>query len=254
MASGMNDHVNKPIDPTELYRALVKWISPRETTPTKPAADHAEFDDPFQEYDVPILPGFDVDQALARMGGNPQFYRKILRKFIASEAHTIANIQERLAAGDHESAVRAAHSLKGVAGNIGATTLQTLAARLEVALRDDPGHHLEDRLNETSRELRNAIQTIAATLDEALPAEPTELRPEALAALAPILEKLRGQIESYDSEAADTCELLVRALNGTPAHAMATQLDSALEAYNFDEARKIFDTLVMSNTGEKESE
>ena len=63
----------------------------------------------------------------------------ILSRFIEGFSDFIQKMEPLLKAEDTEPAVRLAHTLKGVAGNIGAAGLQEAAAKAEKTLRDDGG-------------------------------------------------------------------------------------------------------------------
>ena len=140
LASGMNDHVAKPINVQELLGALRKWIKKSgkaqgrkpapemETGPGEPAKD--------AEKQLGRLPGINVRDGLARLGGDVDLYRELLRKFAGNQAETAREIAAALDAGDMETAQRLAHTIKGVAGNIGAQSLFETASRLDKALKD----------------------------------------------------------------------------------------------------------------------
>ena len=69
-----------------------------------------------------------------------------------------ARFDAAVAAADNEAAVRLAHSLKGVAGNIGAIEVQRAAEALEVACR----------AGMTGADLAGARGEVEKTLDEVL--------------------------------------------------------------------------------------
>ena len=72
----------------------------------------------------------EVDPAdvLKRFGGSEAMLEKFLKKFLADG--TFAQLSEALAAGDQELTFRAAHTLKGLAGNFDLLKLQSLAAKI----------------------------------------------------------------------------------------------------------------------------
>ena len=72
---------------------------------------------------------------LRRTGGNRKRYETLLRKFAEQQASTVDAIEAALAAGDAATAERAAHSLKGAAATLGASSLSEAAARAEVAIK-----------------------------------------------------------------------------------------------------------------------
>jgi HPt (histidine-containing phosphotransfer) domain-containing protein len=80
--------------------------------------------------------GLDSADGLRRVGGNHKLYIKLLRQFAGQQTDTVAQIRAALATNDCESATRLAHTLKGVAGNLGAVPVQAAAAAVEKLLRE----------------------------------------------------------------------------------------------------------------------
>lgn len=85
---------------------------------------------------LPDLPGIDKADGLKRMMNKPALYEKILRDFHARLHDAPQVIRAMLAGGDFSSAERNAHSLKGLAGTIGALGLQEAARVLEHEIHD----------------------------------------------------------------------------------------------------------------------
>jgi two-component system sensor histidine kinase/response regulator len=173
LAAGMNDHVAKPIDPQALFAALIKWLPERETqvAPQRllAAADgngHGSGDafsgDPLSE-----IPGVDMQAGLRPVLGRRETYENLLRRFVeGDDTRTAATIRVLLAQNDRAAAERAAHSLKGVAGTLGFTRLQPLAAELEAALKaGSTSDQLETLLASADAE----TQRLSAALGHALP-------------------------------------------------------------------------------------
>ena len=73
---------------------------------------------------------------MSRVGGNSVLYMKLLRQFIEQHALTVEQVTDALAKGDTALAERLAHTLKGVAGNIGSAQVPSAAGALEKAIRD----------------------------------------------------------------------------------------------------------------------
>ena len=241
---GMNDHVAKPIDPHALFKTLVKWIAPGEGMVTKERRDLQTGTRVHSEQPTLDLPGFDLDGALARMGGSVHAYTKILGKVLETEANAVERIQQSLDDGDAEGAVRGAHTLKGVAGNIGATVLQSVATDLEAALREGDDARFAPLLTQTAQTLNETFDSIRS----ALAATQTET-PLARAKGAdfvipePLIEKLRKQIDEFDSSAPETCDTLQAELRSTEYEAIVSKLGKALDAYDFDHAQELMEAL-----------
>jgi two-component system sensor histidine kinase/response regulator len=164
LEAGMNDSVTKPIDPAALWAVLLRWIAPlHPEQPTAPKAEQAQAS-PWQG-----VPGLDAQRGLAVSCGNENLYRTILRRFVESQADAPAAIHEAIAQGDIAKAERLAHTLKGVAGNIGAVELQSLAGALEDALRTyEPPVVVQRNLRALERPLALLVDALQERLGLAL--------------------------------------------------------------------------------------
>ncbi len=130
LAAGMNEHITKPIDPQVLYATLSKWIEPVEKEiPVSEAPPKAKSEKVF-----PDLSGIDTQAGLQRMAGNHERYKKLLLRFLTDHGGIVDEIEGALEAKDEETAIRLAHTLKGVAGNIGAHLVQAATQDLEASL------------------------------------------------------------------------------------------------------------------------
>ncbi|MGV2293382.1 response regulator [Trinickia sp. YCB016] len=169
--SGMNDFVSKPIEPDELWRALLRWVKPRcpaaaAQAPGKPEAVR----DAGVAADFPAaIEGLDMAAGLRRVLGKPARYRLMLRGFVSSQGDAAQKIQAALDGNDPGTAERLAHTLKGLAGNIGATSLQLDSENLEQAIR------LAEPVAEWLEAVRLGLARQIASIEAALPVEVQEV-------------------------------------------------------------------------------
>ena len=77
--------------------------------------------------------GIDVASALERMMGSEELLERLLRKFLENQQYPA--LCAALKGGNTEQAVIAAHTLKGVCGNLSMVSLDGLFARQVDALR-----------------------------------------------------------------------------------------------------------------------
>jgi two-component system sensor histidine kinase/response regulator len=156
LATGMNDHISKPIDPDNLFGTVGRFYKRAEQASAGAVSALPAAAIPAIEPDaLPVVPGLDVPDGLARVAGNRKLYLKLLRQFVEQQGPAVGEITAALAAGDVALAERLAHTLKGVAGNIGAKSVHSTAAGLEKAIR----------AKAAVAELEAAKQQTAAALD-----------------------------------------------------------------------------------------
>ncbi len=134
--AGMNDHLAKPINPQELYRKLSQYL------PTAPApVAKTKADEPSQDLtDTPALPAssdaLDSERGLVLVNSNRKLYHKLLGDFLREHGEDDQAIFAALYNQQHEDARRLAHTLAGVAGNLGAAPLHKAAKALELEIQN----------------------------------------------------------------------------------------------------------------------
>ncbi len=238
IAAGMNDHIGKPIDPKTMFETIRRWVAPRESTETATSAASPPKTE--EGPGIPEMRGFDILGALSRVTGNKKLYRNLLGKFVAGQENAPIQIQEALRQGDNALAERMAHTIKGVAGNIGATGVQGVAANLERAIRQgEPTDRVQEMLRDLSVALGEAIAEIRRALDAATPI--AQVRPAQNAnpeLLRTLLGKLARLIEENDAEALDCLESIHAQMPEPPAGKAHAELESSLAAYDFEKAMK----------------
>jgi len=197
LAAGMNDHIAKPIDPDNLFKALLRWISPRAAS-TAPSVASASPSPPDTHTPL-VIPGIDTATALRRTGGNRKRYESLLSRFADSQSPVLSEIRAALAAHDVGTAQRLAHSLKGASANLGAISLAEIAAKAESAIASD--HSVPPALDALSESLDATIAAIRAALPSELSAPVTVTADPSTVATS--LTQLKKLLETDDGEASD---------------------------------------------------
>ena len=176
LGAGMNDHIAKPILPADLFATLLRWIGPRAP--------------------LPRLEGVDLDRALRQVGGRRALLHRLVREFLQDHGADAQRIADALAVQDRATACRIAHTLKSLAGTLGADRLRAEAASLEAALTD-------------------------ADADADAPPPAAEAVAGLHAALGPLLEGLREWAQEAEA----------RAPSAAPAQALPAPEPQALRAH-----------------------
>jgi signal transduction histidine kinase/CheY-like chemotaxis protein/HPt (histidine-containing phosphotransfer) domain-containing protein len=179
LMAGMDDHISKPVETSILYKTILKWVPARPISAAN-AADQAVFAAVDEQKDTSSglsgnLPGLDLDRGLQSLDGNSSLYRKLLAGFLRDYAGAAVKIKTSLAEDDHQEAHLITHTIKGLAGNIGASPLQKAASLLEQAVVSRDNSSLDELLADFSEQLHRVMTSIqllpAASGDEQEQAE-----------------------------------------------------------------------------------
>lgn len=215
LAAGMNDFVVKPIDPEALFKTLLKYLTAAE--------------------EVSSLTDLDTEIGLKRLLNNRTAYEKLLRKFMQDQAHAVQAMRQHLSAGEHETVMREVHTLKGLAGTIGAVKVQHLAEKLEVALQS----------NMVNLELETRLCQLAAAITDLFAAIPGVLSTDEVASgkavnldwqkIKQVLSQLEARLVEDDPEALTIYEQFAPSLKEAFGSEVAS-LESAIKNYDLPQA------------------
>jgi two-component system sensor histidine kinase/response regulator len=249
LAAGMNDHISKPIHPNILFDTVARYYRPAtadqkvpplegRATVSKPPSSTAT--DGSGEA-LPSVEGLDTAEGLMRVAGNKNLYLKLLRQFIASEQDAPPRIRERLSTQDRATAERMAHTVKGVAGNLGAKAVQSAAAELERAVNQGaPAEALCDNLASV---LSPLIDQLRSALGEppvvtAVPATQSAVDPVMIRETVVRMTRYLGE---FDPAAADCLASDRSQFNALFDAATLSQFEQHINNYAFAEAQALLD-------------
>ncbi|QZN90135.1 response regulator [Idiomarina abyssalis] len=161
LAAGMQGHIAKPIDEQQLIKAIIKWAVPGDYTnnqqPEVPAA--TEEDEPAKPpVRIPQVKGIEFEAALKRLQYNVELYLKLVEQLYETYQGSATKVSDFITRGQHDSARRYFHSLKGAAANLGFTQLQNKAADLEQFMAEGNIDKVADQITELEKRLRYAHQ------------------------------------------------------------------------------------------------
>ncbi len=257
LESGMDDYVTKPVDPADVLRTLVRWIRPGERTlPPEYAVPNPAV--PEEEGNPCDLSSFSVvnsEIGLSRVSGNTKLYASLLGKFHRDYAGISGQIRSALSGGDTESALRMAHTIKGVAGTIGAPDLQRRAELLESALAVSSGLTDESALVPFEQELVRVIRDLDPVVaclagEEASSAGGSE--PGDVARLASMLERLLPEMRKRKPRPCREIMAEILAFSWPDGYSRSlVEMDALLGQYKFREAELRVTALLRVLSGEE---
>lgn len=215
---------------------MAKWITP--ANPQLAAADEIET---AENTELPKLDGINISAGLAITQGNTALYRKLLIKFRTNYASFPTEFSDALKSDDAEAATRLAHTLKGVAGNIGATQVQQAAEALEQACINGQAD-LEELLQSIIDELESVINSLAALENTGISkvtAEQVDNKQVDNEQVDRLLSRLRELLEDDDADATEIIDELEELPTPAIDQALLKQLTRTVSEYDFEEALKV---------------
>jgi PAS domain S-box-containing protein len=235
--SGMNEHIGKPINTGELFTKLAQWVTPsgiggnKDKTPFLLNSDEAVV--------IPELYGIDTKAGLAITQNNSQLYYRLLLKFKANYIHAIEPIDTAINSGDFSTAEHLTHTLKGVAGNIGAKQLHSFCQSLEESANQ---RNIDTKVLAKCKVELERIQSALKQLHTQEEKVNTQFNATACKKL---LEQLRVDIENYDVSAVDTIQTLLTMTSQQEYNQQLRSVMAKVEVYEFEAAATLLESVII---------
>jgi two-component system sensor histidine kinase/response regulator len=109
---------------------------------------------------------------LERFGGNPRFFRSLVRTFQKDASTQLARIARAIGRQDSEALASAAHTLKGAAGVFGPGPVPDLARQLETGARSNRmggAREMHARLKKEINRLNRRLVALGAEFEKSGP-------------------------------------------------------------------------------------
>ena len=234
--AGMNDHVSKPIDPDALLSTLMRWAKPmeRQEVESQVAPTPAKGPD---KVILQEIAGINLADGLKRVAGNIKLYSDLLRQFPAKQGDAAARISAALESGDSKLAERIAHTVKGVAGNIGMVKVQSAAQKLEKAIHERPDS-VAVLLPGFASCLSTQVDAIEEALHKSAPAQPevAETSPFNGEVASSAIARLRSLLKASDGGAEEAFRILQAMVAGVVEKPHLDALRASISDFEFEAA------------------
>lgn len=240
-ALGMNAHVTKPIEPEEFFAVVAGFRVRDKVIPVSPQGN-AAISKVNAATTLPEIYGLDTASGLRRAAGMTALYLKLLQQFAIDYADAGLRLEQMIAADQWQEAERYAHTLKGLAGTLGAEMIQEHAGRLENALGNKQADCLAilaamaDQLLPIMLALQNHFG-ISSTGNESPQASEAEADQTSPRRERPVwLDELESLLKEGDFAATDLWQAKESELDGVIDTYTRKKIATALDNFNFDAA------------------
>ncbi len=247
LAAGMNDYVSKPIEPDQLFSVIKKWIKPAiaggNTQQIKNTSEIVNMtneiaDENNTDIELPeSIPGIDIESGVKRLSGNRKLYRKLLIDFSASYSSLPQDIGKAIKESSADTALRLAHTLKGVAGNISAYDIQNIASNLENAISQNAKEEYEGLLSRLGEAFKSFNELIKGLKETTKAADSNTDEKPPLTEVEPVLRKLAMLIWEDNVDAGNGLEELKKCIGGSRFSEEIQALTESIGNFDFEAAK-----------------
>jgi HPt (histidine-containing phosphotransfer) domain-containing protein len=156
----MDAYLTKPISARDLFTVLTQLLPGSAGSATPLAAPRT--------HEAPERPALDLGQLRENMDDDEEMLQDIVGAFLRDHGNQLRELKQGLASGDEKSALRGAHTLKGLLLTLAAQPAADVALEVERALREhDPKRaaagvpRLESQLARLLPELQRLVSKAA---------------------------------------------------------------------------------------------
>lgn len=171
LIAGMNAHVSKPFDIHELIATILNHCQCKQLALT---ANLPSSCSSMVASEITEFPGFDVNGAVLRFGGKIELYLNIIRSFKRDQEEILIRLHEQLVKQNFVDVALELHTLKGLAGTIGAIDLFAFLRSAEGLVKANIDTTAIAML---PVELSNLMTQTLATLDQIVVRMNTQINP-----------------------------------------------------------------------------
>jgi CheY-like chemotaxis protein len=158
-AAGMDDYLSKPVKKDDLGMMLQRWIPSSAEEASAPSLPR----------EMPPSDGnvFDAATMLKNIGGDVELFNQLIRLFLDRYCVMLQDIEVAIGAADAVALERAAHSMKGTAGNLCAPDVVLLASQLEATGRLGTVAEAPALLQQLKRTVQHLVEVLTRQISPA---------------------------------------------------------------------------------------
>jgi len=241
IATGMNDYLSKPFDAQKMFATIKHWLSA--DIATSGAYQHDLSEERYSNAPFSSLSKIDQLAGMAVCNDSRALYLNMLNMFELNNEGFSDAFTQYLQDHSWDELIRLVHSLKGGAGNIGATTLYAQLNELELSCL---GHQDERDIFPLFKRVMGEFTAVKAEITSILmrPAKPLLAEDNSIVSLTDseivsTLNKLQGLVEEFDTEAQQVALVLLRSISEASPTRLLEDFITEVESFDFESAEPI---------------
>jgi HPt (histidine-containing phosphotransfer) domain-containing protein len=197
---------------------------------------------------VRALPGLNVGDAVARLGGSIVYYKELLEDLCNSLEVALSSLRPLIQSGGIKEALIRLHGLRGMSANLGAVSLIQVFEKMEQALSTSSERQYETLITRMEQTIQQNITIIDAFLHSEEPS-PVDAPPPDGANEDLLAEKMKYLARLLDQkrlDAIDAFKQLSPLMHHWHTHPEFHNLASAMGRLDYADARKALTALADS--------
>ena len=158
--AGMNDYLSKPIDERPFADCLIKWMGATGESSDTPGLAEGDGIATGVGETAPLI--WDQAALMVRMRNREDRIGQIIQLFLQDMPKLVSEFEQHIINHEAVAAINTAHTIKGVAANIGGLELQELSANMEAMAKKGKSDEMVDALPAFNRGYERLCQQLKA--------------------------------------------------------------------------------------------
>ncbi len=238
---GMQGFISKPINPDDVFKSLTNWIDSDKVSRKQKEIKTAKVQKQ-EKVNLPNLKNVNISEGVHRLSGNKKLYANLIEKFYKNNFDVIDSIHASIRNENLEETIRLAHTIKGVAGNLGMNNLYEISRQLEEELKKNNNSDgtlklFEEETESILSEIKNWIDSKEVKNEKIEEGDLDEKK------LNSLIKELRKMLEENSFSSQKKLNKILELKGISNFQTLLNQISEFIENFDFDSALKLLNEL-----------